>query len=76
MHQHRSCVYDIACPECNSRENTDFLSIGHSIINFGEWMKYILRLIWRTGETYTLKSTLEHLGLKDAILVVMKNKTE
>jgi len=39
-------------------------------------MKYILRLIWWTGETYTLKSTLEHLGLKDAILVVMKNKTE
>ena len=33
-------------------------------------------VIWWAGGTYTLKSTLEQLGLKNAILVAIKNKTE
>jgi len=40
---------------------------------FWRMMEYV---IWWTGGTYTLKSTLEQLGLKDAILVAIKNKTE
>ena len=33
-------------------------------------------VIWWAGGTYTLNSTLEQLGLKNAILVAIKNKTE